>query len=1137
MRIPHVPFLSFIFCYCFLIHHSVYYTGVKAQIVEDQQQSLLKLKNSLKFKTNKSTKLVSWNSSIDFCEWRGVACDEDGQVTGLDLSGESIYGGFDNSSTLFSLQNLQILNLSANNFSSEIPSGFNKLKNLTYLNLSHAGFVGQIPTEISYLARLVTLDISSSLSYLYGQPLKLEKLDLHMLVQNLTMLRQFYMDGVSVSAQRNKWSNALLPLVSLQELSMSNCNLSGPLDPSLTTHPNLLIIRLDQNNFSSPVPETFANFPNLTTLHLSSCELTGTFPEKIFQIATLSVVDLSFNEDLYGSLPEFPLNAPLHTLIVSHTRFSRALPASISNLGQLSILDICNCSFNGTLPSSMSRLRELTYLDLSFNDFTGPIPSLNMSKNLTHLDFSRNGFTGSITSYHFDGLRHLLQIDLQDNFLDGNLPSSLFSLPLLRSIRLSNNNFQDQLNKFSNMSSSKLEILDLSGNDLNGSIPTDIFQLRSLVVLELSSNKLNGTLKLDVIHRLANLTTLGLSHNHLSIDTNFADVGLISSIPNMKIVQLASCNLTEFPSFLRNQSKITTLDLSSNNIQGSIPTWIWQLNSLVQLNLSHNLLSNLEGPVQNSSSNLSLLDLHDNHLQGKLQIFPVHATYLDYSSNNFSFTIPSDIGNFLSSTIFLSLSKNNLSGNIPQSLCNSSNMLVLDFSYNHLNGKIPECLTQSERLVVLNLQHNKFHGSIPDKFPVSCVLRTLDLNSNLLWGSIPKSLANCTSLEVLDLGNNQVDDGFPCFLKTISTLRVMVLRGNKFHGHVGCPYSNSTWYMLQIVDLSFNNFSGVLPKNCFKTWKAMMLDEDDDGSEFNHIASQVLKFGGIYYQDSVTLTSKGLQMEFVKILTVFTSLDFSSNNFEGTIPEELMNFTRLNLLNLSDNALAGHIPSSIGNLKQLESLDLSSNHFDGEIPTQLANLNFLSYLNVSSNRLVGKIPVGNQLQTFDASSFVGNAELCGVPLPKKCSDTKNAKEIPKTVSGVKFDWTYVSIGLGFGVGAGLVVAPALFLERLKKWSNHKIDKILLVILPMFGLTWIPTDDDEAEEDTEENNSDMEEEWDYNEDQNSLVHQRFQGWYCVLCSKLDISKKKVIHDPRCTCYPSPPISTSTYPDSYSYHSHT
>ncbi|NP_001235482.2 disease resistance protein [Glycine max] len=867
-----------------------------------------------------------------------------------------------------------------------------------------------------------------------------------MLVQNLTMLRQLYMDGVIVTTQGNKWSNALFKLVNLQELSMSNCNLSGPLDPSLTRLQNLSVIRLDQNNFSSPVPETFANFTNLTTLHLSSCELTGTFPEKIFQVATLSVVDLSFNYNLYGSLLEFPLNSPLQTLIVSGTSFSGGIPPSINNLGQLSILDLSNCHFNGTLPSSMSRLRELTYLDLSLNDFTGQIPSLNMSKNLTHLHFWKNGFTGSITSYHFGGLRNLLQIDLQDNFLDGSLPSSLFSLPLLRSIRLSNNNFQDQLNKFSNISSSKLEILDLSGNDLNGSIPTDIFQLRSLCVLELSSNKLNGRLKLDVIHRLVNLSTLGLSHNHLSIDTNFADVGLISSIPNMKIVELASCNLTEFPSFLRNQSKITTLDLSSNNIQGSIPTWIWQLNSLVQLNLSHNLLSNLEGPVQNPSSNLRLLDLHDNHLQGKLQIFPVHASYLDYSSNNFSFTIPSDIGNFLSSTIFLSLSKNNLSGNIPQSLCSSSSMLVLDFSYNHLNGKIPECLTQSERLVVLDLQHNKFYGSIPDKFPVSCVLRTLDLNSNLLWGSIPKSLANCTSLEVLDLGNNQVDDGFPCFLKTISTLRVMVLRGNKFHGHVGCPYSNSTWYMLQIVDLSVNNFSGVLPKNCFKTWKAMMLDEDDDGSKFNHIASQVLKFGGIYYQGSVTLTSKGLQMEFVNILTGFTSVDFSSNNFEGTIPEELMNFTRLNLLDLSDNALAGQIPSSIGNLKQLEALDLSSNHFDGEIPTQLANLNFLSYLDLSSNRLVGKIPVGIQLQTFDASSFVGNAELCGAPLPKNCSNETYG--LPCT-----FGWNIIMVELGFVFGLALVIDPLLFWKQWRQWYWKRVDLILCRIFPQLNLEY------------------------------------------------------------------------------------
>ncbi|RDX58464.1 Receptor-like protein 12, partial [Mucuna pruriens] len=1087
-----------------------YETRVSAQIVEDQQQSLLKLKSSLKFKHENSHKLVSWIPSIDYREWRGVKCDEEGHVISLDLSGESINGGFDNSSTLFSLKNLQILNLSANNFSSEIPSGFDKLKNLKYLNLSDAGFVGQIPMEISYLTKLVSLDISS-LSYLYKQPLKLENLNLQMLLKNLTMITQLYMDGVIVTAQGNEWCNALLQLVSLQELSMSNCNLSGPLDTSLTRLENLSIIHLDQNNLSSSVPETFANFSNLTTLHLGNCGLTGIFPEKIFKIATLSDIDLSFNIDLYGSLPEFPGNGHLRTLIVSHTRFSGALPASISNLRQLSIIDLSSCHYNGTLPSSMSRLEELTYLDLSQNDFTGPIPSLNMSRNLVHLDLSHNDFTGSITSVHLEGLRKLVQIDLQVNSLNGSIPSSLFALPLVRSIQLSNNNFQGQLDEFSNISSSMLETLDISSNYLEGPIPHSIFNLTSLSVLQLSFNKLNGTLKLDAIQGLAYLTTLALSHNHLSIDTSVTNASLVSSFSKMTYVELASCNLIEFPSFLRNQSHISTLDLSSNNIQGSIPTWIWRLDSLFQLNLSHNLLGNLEGPVQNTSSKVRLLDLHSNQLQGKLPIFPVNLIYLDYSSNNLSFSIPSEVGTSLSSIIFLSLSKNNLSGSIPQSLCNNSNLLVLDVSYNHFNGMIPECLTQSETLVVLNLQHNMFNGSIPDKFPVSCALRTLDLNSNLLRGPIPKSLANCTSLEVLDLGNNQLDDGFPCFLQTISTLRVMVLMRNKFHGHIGCPNTNGTWHMLQIVDVAFNNFNGLLPGKCFKTWKAMMLDEYHDGSKLNRIGPVVLTLGGIFYQDSVTLTVKGLQMEFVKVLNLVTSVDFSSNNFHGTIPEELMHFTRLIFLNLSHNALAGQIPLSIGNLNRLESLDLSSNHFDGVIPIQLANLSFLSYLNLSFNSLVGTIPIGTQIQTFEASSFIGNVELCGSPLPKNCSDMSNAKEdVPKvyTDGGVKFDWTFVSIGLGFGVGAGLVVAPSLFLERLKKWSSHKIDKVLLVVIPMFGLIWIPVDDDEEEEeDTKENNSDMEEECDYNEEQKNFGHLRFQGQYCVLCSKLDISKEK------------------------------
>ncbi|MCI40057.1 verticillium wilt disease resistance protein, partial [Trifolium medium] len=103
---------------------------------------------------------------------------------------------------------------------------------------------------------------------------------------------------------------------------------------------------------------------------------------------------------------------------------------------------------------------------------------------------------------------------------------------------------------------------------------------------------------------------------------------------------------------------------------------------------------------------------------------------------------------------------------------------------------------------------------------------------------IPKSLVKCSALEVLDLANNNITGKFPCLLKNISTIRVIVLRNNKFYGHIGCPNTNGTWHMLQIVDLAFNNFSGKLPGKCFTTWEAMRSDENHTASMVNHIRFQ-----------------------------------------------------------------------------------------------------------------------------------------------------------------------------------------------------------------------------------------------------------------------------------------------------------
>ncbi|XP_061368234.1 receptor-like protein 7 [Gastrolobium bilobum] len=1114
MRSTLVSWLSFILCYwIFLSTHIFVASGV---CLDDQQSLLLQLKNNLTFNHESSSKLELWNQSIACCNWSGVTCDVEGHVIGLDLSGESISGGFDSTSILFSLQHLQKLNLASNNFNSVIPSGFNKLENLTYLNLSYASFVGQIPIEISRLTRLVTLDISS-LSYLIGQELKLENPNLQKLIQNLPSIRQLYLDGVTITAQGQEWCNALLSLPDLQELSMRHCNLSGPLYSSLTRLENLSVIILDGNNLSSRVPETFANLKNLTTLSLDYCGLTGIFPQEIFQIGTLSVIDISYNENLLGFFTDFPLSGSLQTLRVSNTNFYGEFPQSIGNMRHLSELDFSYCQFNGTLPNSLSNLTKLSYVDLSFNSFTGPMPSFGMAKNLTHLDLSHNGLSGAIpSSSHFEGLHSLVSIDLRFNSMDGSIPSSLFALPLLKRIQLSYNQFS-QLDNFTNVSSSILDTLDLSSNNLSGPFPASIFQLSTLSILQLSSNKFNGSLELNKLLELRNLSTLDLSYNKLSVNVNVINADM-SSFPNISNLKLASCHLKTFPDFLRNQSRLTYLDLSDNQIQGKVPNWIWNLYNLGSLNISHNLLTDLEGPLQNLTSNLFLLDLHHNQLQGPIPFFPKSPAYLDYSSNKFSAVIPRDIGNYLSVTIFLSLSNNTLRGSIPDSFCNASSLQVLDLSNNNISGRIPSCLlTMSESLGVLNLRKNKLKGPIPDMFPASCALKTLDLRGNELDGQIPQSLSNCTKLEVLNLACNQITDGFPCLLKKIPTLRVLVLRENKFRGQIGCKKTNGTWHMLQIVDLAFNNFSGELPGKCFTRWEAMMYDQNPAESKANHIQFQVFQFAPSYYQDSVTVTSKGQRMELVKILTVFTSIDFSSNHFYGEIPQELFDFKALDVLNLSNNALSGQIPSSMVNLKQLESLDLSNNSLEGNIPTELAILSFLSFLNLSFNQLSGKIPTGTQIQSFPESSFIGNKELCGPPLPTNCSVNISPPMIDE-VKGI--DWQYISTGMGFGVGAGLVVAPLMIWERGIKWSNDIIDNFLMVVLPIFGLAYTPIGDEEEEDDdTEEKNSDVTEEFDSG-------YSMFRGWYCVFCSKLDITKTKVIHDLSCTCYRSSPASNSS-----------
>lgn len=127
-----------------------------------------------------------------------------------------------------------------------------------------------------------------------------------------------------------------------------------------------------------------------------------------------------------------------------------------------------------------------------------------------------------------------------------------------------------------------------------------------------------------------------------------------------------------------------------------------------------------------------------------------------------------------------------------------------------------------------------------------------------------------------------------------------------------------------------------------------------------------------------------MELELVRILTIYVTIDLSTNKFEGYVPSNLGDLIALGGLNLSHNRLQGNIPTSFGNLSFIESLDLSFNQLSGEIPQLLVVLTSLSFLNLYHNHLQGCIPQGRQFSTFDNNSYECNDGLKRFPVSKGC---------------------------------------------------------------------------------------------------------------------------------------------------------
>ncbi|CAN6704000.1 unnamed protein product [Malus baccata var. baccata] len=387
-----------------------------------------------------------------------------------------------------------------------------------------------------------------------------------------------------------------------------------------------------------------------------------------------------------------------------------------------------------------------------------------------------------------------------------------------------------------------------------------------------------------------------------------------------------------------------------------------------------------------------------------------------FSSNLFHGSLPIAPPTMLEYTA----TENNFTGEISPLLCNMKNLQLLDLSKNKLSGMLPQCLGNfSDDLILLLLGNNSFHGVIPQTYNNGNSLRMIDVSHNKLQGQLPRSLVNCVRLEYLVLSNNQFNDVFPIWLGTLRELKLLAMRHNGFYGVIGKSRMNVDFPKLRILDLSYNNFVGAVP--------SVFPDIITNKSTYMY-TDVVYDVSGITIDRrgdyALTIATKGLEQYYPKIREEFASFDISSNKFEGKIPEFIGNLKELRSLNLSHNSLTGSIPSSFGNLTNLESLDLSQNMLSGQIPPQLKQLTFLGSFNVSHNNLTGPVPQGTHLTSLNITSYEGNPGLCGDPFPKKCGNPTAPQRPPSTVDEgdsssagiIEFGWKIVSAGCRAGPG-------------------------------------------------------------------------------------------------------------------------
>ena len=815
-------------------------------------------------------------------------------------------------------------------------------------------------------------------------------------------------------------------------LSLGGNNLTGSMPEIIAELGDLVTLDLSDNALAGEIPSDLRELEQLRDLLLNDNAFKGPLPENLGYMAGLRYLHIGSNE-LSGVVPGSFTDLELDTLYAAGSGV--CVPPSLdewfTGIGQtdeadrcvayitIEIVDLPSLIFHavgeaGTLSATYVDAEGETIAEAALTWSSGDtaIASVSAAGRVTAVG---DGETEVTATYDSTTASIAVEVALPEN--DRDVLEILYDRARGSAWTEGTNWVSDEpLSEWAGVEtddSGRVVGLSLSDNNLRGSLHSSIGQLDRLVTLDLSRNWVSGSIPAEV-GDLSLLRELSLSVNGFSGRLPW-QLGQLDSLRTLKVAATSLSGLVP-PSFADLELESFLVNGTELCVPPSLAAWV---DSIAEADDP----PECSGRVAIEPSSLTFAAVGDTARVSATVIGPegdiVSSPAVTWTSGDTRVARVDTTGLVTarySGVTTVTATYDSVTAGAAEVAVNlpGSDRIALEAFYRATGGDdwtdnanwlsdapIGEWygvdVEGSGRVDNLRLRDNNLNGQIPAAIGLLDSLFILSLNDTTITGPIPPAIGRLQRLRDLSLYGTRVDGPLPPEMGNMTGLDYVSLDNTRLSGPLPETLAN-----LDVGRFYFRNTGLCLPRSLAE-WYAGRDDPSDDPlpcipetADRDVLDSLYHKTGGPDWQRKGNwLTDKSLNTWFGIVTDAegyVTEVFLPWNNLTDSIPPELGNLSRLEVLALYGNELTGRIPPELGKLTRVHDFSLSGNKLEGPIPPEIGNMVSVDTMYLSGNDLSGPIPAefGNLVNLEHLALFEN--DLSG-PLPAEFGKLKKLKSM------------------------------------------------------------------------------------------------------------------------------------------------